>query len=405
MSRQTAWKPRKPSRHAALEKPAAVPRTRRSHPNPPNHPKPMTEGVAPASSPRVRIRWLIATVVVLGLGSAGFLSWLSTQSDAAVAQPGPPAVAPATAFRVTYRVDDRAGTQPQVETDVVTVHRPGDVRVEHWTGAPPGVALMSGTVIDGRSDLTLPDDARSYATPLTIAFTPELYSADALNAAVDAGKAEALGDDAVLGQTCTRYSYRHAGIEPLAKADDRDHVESCVTRDGILLREMVTVAGREVRSARAVSLDRKLAAPADYFAVGEGEPSADVQATRRVIEGPPSDQQLVEAPAPHGFHEDRRLTDTRQEIDGPLLPLYLESFVGGSELVVSEQYLYRSQNSLPWSTAGGSSVPLGPGRSGQVLYHTGAVEVQTIVDGFPVRVLAPRLQLARYVAGALRPKK
>jgi hypothetical protein len=109
MSRQTAWKPRKPSRHSALEKPAAVPRTRRSHPNPPNHPKPMTEGVAPASSPRVRIRWLIATVVVLGLGSAGFLSWLSTQSDAAVAQPGPPAVAPATAFRVTYRVDDRAG--------------------------------------------------------------------------------------------------------------------------------------------------------------------------------------------------------------------------------------------------------------------------------------------------------
>jgi len=397
MSRQTAWKSR---RQAGTATPAPpVPVRRRA----PRESKPAVPPPEPRSG--LRIAGLAATVLLVGLSSLAFLLWYGAQGDAAVPEPGPPAVAPASTFRVVYRVDDMAGPQPQVESDVITVRRPLDVRIEHWTGPQPGGTLTSGNIVDGHSDITLPDNARAYATPLTVAFTAEVYSADALAAAADAGKAEVLGEEAVLGQSCTRYSYRHSGTEALAKGNGQDHVVSCVTRDGIMLREAVTVSGREVRRAVAVQLERTLPAPATYFAVGAGEPSADVQATRRVIEGRPSGQQLAEAPAPRGFHVDRRLTDSRQEIDGPLLPFYLESFVAGGESVISEQYLYRTQASPPWSSDGGSPVPLGPGRSGQVLYHTGAVEVQTTVDGFPVRVLAPRADLALYVASTLRPRR
>jgi hypothetical protein len=349
---------------------------------------------------------LLAAVLLLGSGVLGFLLWLGGQRDAVAADPGPPAVSPAATFRVVYRVDDMAGPQAQVESDIIAVQRPTKIRIEHRAGPPPGGDVTSGSVIDGYSDVTLPDRARAYATPLTTAFTSEMVSAEALDAAVDAGRVERLGEESVLGHSCMRYAYRHSGSEALALGTEQEHVESCVTPDGIMLREVVTLGGRQVRRAEAVRLERPLPILRDDFPSATGDPSADVQATRRVIDGPPSGEQLVEGKTPTGFRVDRRLTDSRQEVDGPLLPFYVESFVGGGESVVSEQYLVPGQGGgPPWSSAGGSAVGLGPGRAGQILYHTGAVEVQTTVAGFPVRVLAPRADLAVYVASTLQLKK
>jgi hypothetical protein len=41
------------------------------------------------------------------------------------------------------------------------------------------------------------------------------------------------------------------------------------------------------------------------------------------------------------------------------------------------------------------------GRPSEILYHTGFVEVQTRMNGFPVRVMATREELAVNVAGSL----
>ena len=56
----------------------------------------------------------------------------------------------------------------------------------------------------------------------------------------------------------------------------------------------------------------------------------------------------------------------------------------------------------PWSASGATHVDLGDGRSADEMYHTGFVEEQMVLDGYPVRVLASRPELARYAAATVR---
>jgi hypothetical protein len=274
------------------------------------------------------------------------------------------------------------------------------VRVEHRDGAPPGGAVVSGSVVNRTERVTLPEGFKAFATPLTLALEPQVFSRPALSAAVAAGVAEERGGRSVLGQRCTTYLYRHSGSEALRPGDAQEHVESCVTPDGIMLREAVSVAGRQVRVAEATAVDRAPRFGPDEFAT-PGEIAATVSATERVTEGRPSGAAL-HATAPAGLRRDRQLTDARQEGDAPLMPFYLDSFTGGGEFAVVQQLMLRQTAISPWSADGGSRVALGDGRSGDVLYHTGFVEVQTTVGGFPVRVLASRLELALRMAGTLR---
>jgi hypothetical protein len=346
---------------------------------------------------------LLATVVVVGLAAAGFLVWLSRQSDSAVAAPGPRSVHPAATDRAVYRVDDTAGPQPREQTDVVSVRRPGEVRVEHHDGPPPGGRIFSGIIVN-RSDQTfLPDRNKTFATPLTAVLDPDVLSEPALAAAADSGRVARLGLASVLGQQCTRYLYHHSGGEALSRGDDQEKVEVCVTSDDIMLRQAVTLAGRVVRLAEVVQLDRSPSFAPDVFASGPGETSAGAQVTEKVVEGRPTDAgATVAGEAPQGFHLDRRLTDSHQEIDTPLLPFYIESYVRGSEFVISQQLLVTSGAGRPWQSTGGAPVTLAGGQTGQILYHTGYVEVQTTVSGYPVRVVASSAELASYFAGTLR---
>jgi hypothetical protein len=233
-----------------------------------------------------------------------------------------------------------------------------------------------------------------------VALEPEVFSEPALRAATDAGAAEELGEDHVIGQPCIRYGYRTSGGESLTTGEAREHVDSCVTPDGIMLREVITLAGRQVRIAQAVRLDRAPQLVADEFGT-PGDVNETVSTTEQVTEGRPSGP-VVHVAAPAGFHLDRELTDGRQDTDGPLLPFYIASFARGGEFVVAQQLMLRETAVDPWPSSGGTHVSLGAGRSGQLMYHTGFVEVQTRVDGLPVRVLASRPELALNVAGTLR---
>jgi hypothetical protein len=217
---------------------------------------------------------------------------------------------------------------------------------------------------------------------------------------VDAGTVEQRDQATVAAERCTRYLYRHSGSETLSRGDGQERVESCVTADGIMLREAVTIAGRQVRLAEAVALDRTPRFGTQEFTT-PGEVGATMTAGERVTEGRPS-KGVLHATPPAGFHRVRQLTDARQEGDAPLLPSYIDSFAGGGEFVVVQQLMLRETAVSPWTATGGSPAGLGNGRAGQVLYHTGFVEVQTTVDGFPVRVLASRAELALHVAGTLR---
>lgn len=358
--------------------------------------------VGPAQSHRV-VAALLATVVVVGVAAAGFLVWLSRQNDAAVAAPPPPAVHAAASYHAVYRVTDSAGPKEVEQTDVVSVRRPDEVRVEHHDGAPPGGRIFSGSIINRTAQTFLPDQSKGFATPLTSALEPDVYSDQALSAAAGAGVIARLGLASVIGQQCTRYLYRTTGTEALSRGDDQQNVEVCVTADGILLRQAVTLSGRQVRLAEAVRVDRSPAFSAGEFASAAGANSRGAEATEKVVDGRPADAgTLVGAEAPQGFQLDRQLTDSHQEIDTPLLPFYIESHVRGSEFADTQQLMVANGADRPWQSSGGTSVAVGGGLAGQILYHPGYVEVQTTVGGYPVRVVASSAELATYFAGTLR---
>ena len=358
----------------------------------------------PAHSHRV-VAMLLATVVVLGAAAAGFLVWIFRQGDSVNAgvAPAPPSVRAVGAYHAVYRVTDTAGPQQIMQTDVVSVRRPDTVRVEHHEGAPPGGRIFSGSIITSTAQTFLPDRSKSFATPLTAALDPDVVSDPALSAAAGAGVVARLGLGSVLGEQCTRYLYRTTGSEALSRGDDQEKVEACVTGDSILLRQVVTLAGRQVRLAEAVQVERNPSFPADEFTSAAGANSRGSEATEKVIQGRPTDAgTLVGGEAPQGFRLAGQLTDSHQEIDTPLLPFYIESYVRGSEFADTQQLMIANSGDRPWQSSNGRPVTLTGSLTGQILYHPGYVEVQTSVHGYPVRVVASSAELARFFAGTLK---
>ncbi|HEX6492720.1 MAG TPA: hypothetical protein VF112_04370 [Candidatus Dormibacteraeota bacterium] len=365
-------------------------------------PRPAEPQAPPASRGRRTVVVLAAAVTGGLLLLTGTVVWLVRGGAASIPEdPGPPAVAPAAAYRAVYRVDDTAGPQHLVQTDVVEVQRPDRLRVEHRDGPPPGGTVRSGSVVNRARAVTLPEGVVGFATPLTIALDTDVADMPALRAAADAGRAQQHEQAVVHGERCTVYVYRHSGTEALAAGDGVDHVESCVTADGILAREMITVGGRRARVAELSALDRSPHFPFDEFAT-PGDVAPASSATERLIDGRPSGEKLVRGRAPTGLRLDRELTDTRQEGDAPLLPYFVQSFSGGGEFVVVQQLMLRENAYPPWSASAPVHEDLGDGRTANEVYHTGYVEEQMVLDGYPVRVLASRPELARYAAATVR---
>jgi hypothetical protein len=324
----------------------------------------------------------------------------TTRQDAV---PGSPGAASAGSYRVVYRVDDSVDSQSQAqtETDVLDVERPDHLRLEHREGPPPGGRLLGGSVVNRQDSMNLPDDYAVSATPRTIPNELQIYSEPVLRAAVQAGKAESLGTATVIGRQCIRYLYRNFGNEALSRGSDQDHVETCVTTDGVMLREAITAGGRQVRLLQAVDLDRAPHFASDTFLSTDKKPNP-LADTEQVTEGPPdSEAKVVRGPAPTGLQMDWNVTEVlRDSGQGLALPFYMERFTNGADFVVTEQSLHGVAE-VPWTTTGGDEVDLGGGRRGRLLYHTGYVEVQTAVSNSAVRVLASRPDLALYEAERL----
>jgi hypothetical protein len=363
---------------------------------------------APPAPPRSRRVLLIAlitaaTAVVL-VASLGLLAWRDRGSMTAVEVPPPAAVQAAQAFTVTYHVEDSAGPDTRVETDYLAVKRPFNVRLEHRDGPPPGGAVLSGSIVTRTSSVTLGGSGDGFTTPHAPGVLPGLVSRPALDAAVAAGKATRKDDSMVLGQRCTHYLYDQFGSEPIGSADNQAKVDSCVTADDIMLREVIAFAGKTVRTAEAVKVDRAPSFDADAFSPAKVIlPQSAEQIPDEIIEGPPRGTvKALLVQTPKGFRLDLAANVGHQlGPDAPPVLYYVQSFVGNGEQVVVEQPLDASLGS-PWTGRGGSKIDIGNGQPSEILYRSGYVEVETKVGGLPVRVMAPRSDLAIYVARQLR---
>jgi len=324
--------------------------------------------------------------------------------------PKPPAVAPpgaprAEAFRVVYRVEDTAGPQPMTSTDVIQVGEPWNGLLEHRDGPPPGGAVLSATVQNERFTFNTAQGSTGFATRRIPGILSQAPSPEALAAAAGAGLVERSGDATVAGEACTRWTYK-ASNEVLARGTAEEHTESCVTADGVPLREAITLQGRLVRVAEAVQVDRHPPVTAETFQ-SQRDPSHEgnglLESDQLVEEGPRSGKAIVKVTVPKGFAPARQVTVNRQAGENsPPITLYVQGFAAGADLVTTEQVT--TPGNPPWPADQGQPVDLGTKKlSGRIAYRVGWAEVRVMVDGSTaVRVSSPRPALAIAVAKTLR---
>ncbi|MGH8973313.1 MAG: hypothetical protein ACRD0C_08925 [Acidimicrobiia bacterium] len=369
------------------------------------------QGRAPAPVARRGSKMLVpgaALIVVLG-GATAFALLSGDGDDGGGAAPeapvvAPPATAPAARYQVVYRVEDTAGPAPAISTDVVAVRQPFESRLEHRQGAPPGGEVLSSTVVNQRFQFNSSRGEERFATGRIPGALPQTVSVEALEAAVEAGVAERLGPGNH-SEPCTRYAYRRAGNEPLAKGDTQEKVEACITADGILVREEIVLGGRTVRVAEATDVDRDPPFTAETFLSERDptkEPDARLLETEQVVAEGRSDASRIQLAAPEGFEVARQVTVNRQlGPNSPPVSLFVRAFTRRAELVVTEELLTPSAQS-PWAADEGRPVELGANRRGRVVDRSGSTEVRVTAGGKFVKVVSPRPALALAVARTIQ---
>jgi hypothetical protein len=343
-------------------------------------------------------------------GACALLGLALAACDHGSAAPKPPVVAAAAvsraaAFRVVYRVEDTAGAQKVIATDVIQVSEPWDGLLEHHDGPPPGAALLTATVQNERFTFNTSQGSTGFATRRIPGPPAQAPSPEALEAAAAAGLVERSGDATVAGEPCTRWTYK-ASNEVLARGTADEHTESCVTADGVPLREAITLQGRLVRVAEAVQVDRHPPVTPETFQSGR-DPSNEgnglLESDQLVDEGPKSGANIVKVTTPAGFTAARQVTVNRQAGENsPPIALYVQGFTSGADLVTTEQVT--TPGNPPWPADEGRPVDLGSKKlSGRIAYRVGWAEVRVVVGGSTaVRVSSPRPALAIAVARTIR---
>jgi len=340
--------------------------------------------------------------VLLGLALAACDHGSGVPKPPAVAAPAVPRTA---AFRVVYRVEDTAGPAKMISTDVIQVGEPWNGLLEHRDGPPPGGAVLSATVQNQRFTFNTSQGSTGFATRRIPGALTQAPSPESLEAAAKVGLVERSGDATVAGEPCTRWTFK-ASNEVLARGTADEHTESCLTADGVPLREAITLQGKLVRVAEAVQVDRHPPVTPDTFQ-SQRDPGKEgnglLESDQLVEEGPRSGKGIVRVTAPAGFNASRQVTVNRQagENSAPV-GLYIQGFEDGADLVTTEQVT--TPGSPPWSADEGQPVDLGAKLlSGRIVYRLGWAEVRvTVDDSASVRVSASRPALAVALAKTLR---
>lgn len=351
---------------------------------------------------------LIAAVALV----AGAIASLDSGDHDAAPPPPAPGQEIVPNYRVVYEVRETAGDEPLVTTEIVEVRRPFDARVETWTGGPPGGDLLSVTVTN-RSHFW--HFQQGGEVELGVRRQPGPAHRDAslavLRQAAGDGMAEEGRRASVAGLPCTRFVYHEPRPSPVEAATADDRVESCVSGDGVVLREVWTLMGRVVLTREAVQVDTDLDLPDSRFlADREPDPSrpsevaSALERAQVVREDVSPEFPVLQPQLPEGFSPDRQamLFDAGGGGLGPR-QAYFQSFVRGMELVVVEQGRTES-GTPPWSGSEGRTVDLDGFAAGRLVYFPDHVEVRAEIDGAGraggpsyVLVRAPSVPLARYV--------
>lgn len=175
----------------------------------------------------------------------------------------------ATPYRIVYRLDDLSDRKIAPTTDQVWVRQPFESRLETSSGEGDGGELQSVQIaaIDRLRLGTLDE-------PLIIARVPGLAVSDLrvspmLDDAVAAGLIERREQRVVAGRRCQVVrSGTLLGAGPLVPITDREHADSCIDAEGLMLEETLYSDGKPTLHRLAIEVDTSPALAADLFDVG-----------------------------------------------------------------------------------------------------------------------------------------
>lgn len=309
-------------------------------------------------------------------------------------------------YRVMYKVTDTAGDSPIVSTEVVEIRRPFESRSETWKGYPPE-SVQFGSVTNRMYFYNLKENGQE---AYGVVRTPGTASRDGSYAAVTHGVAEGLarrvGTARVLGEKCVRFLHKNPYPEPLTLPTSRkERVITCMTPQGIMLREDWWLSGRIVRVREAVELSRT-PPPADRFFAGrkpaQTQAAALVAKNQQVAENKAQVSQLARPRVlPPGFALDRKATVTDSGGDtGPSRITYQESYRRGNEVVTIVQG-ETPTGKAPWDVKQGEPVTVQLGRARAITYLD-HVELRVAAGTNFIRINAPSYDLAFYFARTLK---
>ena len=312
-----------------------------------------------------------------------------------------------------YRVTEYAGPAPVVNTEVVEARRPFEVHDESRAGPPPGGEILSGSVQNRQFfwDLTT-GGAVQFGLMRSPGIETHDVSLGILRDAARRGRVRELGRLSLLGRSCTRFSYFQFRPAPLSPPTRREHVDPCVTDDGILLREDWMAVGKLARVREAVEVDTAPRFDDSRFFIGrtpEAGAAASAFASQQAVqEGKAPNGTVLRSRLPAGFTVDRRATVAGSGSGGGRPhTAYVESYLHDSEAAILEQGSV-SGTDPPWLTDQGQKVPAGRFGQGRLLMFVDEVELRAWNPAKGpagrvefVRIDAPSADLAVYLLRTL----
>lgn len=174
-------------------------------------------------------------------------------------------------YRVVYRLDDLSDPAVTPTTDQVWVRQPFESRLETSGGDGDGEEVLQSVQISAIDRLRL----GTLGEPLIIARVPGIAVSDLrvspmLDAAVEAGLIERREQRVVAGRRCQVVrSGTLLGAGPLVPISDREHADSCIDAEGLMLEETLSFDGEATLHRLAIEVDTSPTLTADMFDIGK----------------------------------------------------------------------------------------------------------------------------------------
>src|SRR5437016_4401768 len=222
---------------------------------------PQSRWAAQAARRRRIVRLVVAGVVVAVVAIA-IGAYATRYRD-----PAAPA-APVAGYHITYEVADLQSNTPPSRREL-TVRRPFSLRDETFNqdGKRESATIKTPDHVYLQQNDKLLDAGQS---------APSLSNGDfqfgvALPILRDHGLAERRGTETIAGRACTVYRISGALGQDYKKPTDADHADVCIDRDRLVLKELWTIGGKDVRRTTATAVDTTVPG-LPVFSIGDQQP-------------------------------------------------------------------------------------------------------------------------------------